>query len=71
MPLFTVTPRLHGPASKSIERPEQFVAHDSGQVLGMVHRLGWDAADVEQDGKYLFSVALNRDGVWSITQRSV
>jgi len=49
--------------------PEEFVARDSAQVLGLVHRLGWSSADVEKDGEYLFSLALNDRGVWSIAQR--
>lgn len=63
MPVFTLISREHR------FEPERFVAQDSGQVLGMIHRLGWNSADVRRDDQYLFSVALNRYGVWSITNR--
>jgi hypothetical protein len=63
MPRFTVISPDAG-----IE-PEEFVAGDSGQVLGLVHRLGWHAADVRQDGEYLFSISLNNEGVWSIIRK--
>lgn len=62
MPIFRVLPRGHEVAAQA------FVAGDSGQILNMVHRPGWDVADVRQDGQYLCSVALDRDGVWLITR---
>lgn len=63
MPIFILVSREH-----DFER-EQFVARDSSDLLARVHRLGWNAADVERDGEYQFSVSLNSSGVWSITQR--
>lgn len=63
MPRFTII------SSDGTLAPEEFVAGDSGQVLGLVHRLGWNAADVNKDGEYLFSLSLNREGVWSIIQK--
>jgi hypothetical protein len=41
-------------------------AVDGGQLLGMVHRFGWNAARVFQDGKFVFTVVLNPKGFWSI-----
>lgn len=49
--------------------PHEFVANDAGQVLCIIHRLGWRAADIRQDGRYLYSLSLSEDGVWSLTNR--
>lgn len=64
MPHFTLIPSEHD------FEPEEFVAEDPGQALGLIHRLGWNAADLQQDGEYLYSLALNPEGVWSITRKA-
>lgn len=65
MPRFTLIPS----DQDRDDQNQEFIADDPGQLLGVIHRLGWRGADVEKDGTYLYSLSLNREGVWSIANR--
>lgn len=60
MPTYTLIPDEHD------YEAEELIADGPGQLLAMVYRYGWNAARVLQDGRYIFTVALDSNGVWSI-----
>ncbi len=62
MPTYTLVPDEHD------YEPVEMEADSPRQVLGMVHRQGWNAARVLQDGEYAFTISLNPQGFWSIVQ---
>lgn len=47
------------------------IAHDASNVLTLIERLGYEAADVEVDGQFSFSARLGMSGVWSISSRNL
>jgi hypothetical protein len=49
--------------------PVEIIAHDAATVLHLVHRMGCGEADIARDGAYAFSVRLEGDGYWCISQR--
>jgi hypothetical protein len=49
--------------------PVELIAPHSGQIMEALQRLGWTSADVQEDGRYIFSIALNPDGIWCLTDR--
>lgn len=60
MPRYTLIPDEH-----EFDQVE-IVAADAGRLLAMIHRVGWNAARVLQDGRYIFTVALNPKGYWAV-----
>jgi hypothetical protein len=60
MPIYTLIPDEHDYDPMAIE------ADNPAQLLSLVHRLGWNAAQVLKDGEYVFTVSLNPKGFWSI-----
>lgn len=64
-------PRFHIiPADDAFPRGD-LIAQDAASVLYLVERLGFQAADVEQDGAHAFSVRLADSGLWSISRRRI
>lgn len=51
-------------------RSSEIIAPDAGSALHAVDRLDVREADILEDGRYLFSVYLNANGVWCIFQRN-
>lgn len=62
MPIYTLISDEHG------FDPEEIEADDASQLLGLIHRFGWNSARVLQDGEHAFTVSLNPQGFWSIVQ---
>jgi hypothetical protein len=53
MPVYTLISDEHG------FEPEEVVAADARQLLGLIHRFGWNSARVLQDGEHVFTLSLN------------
>lgn len=60
MPVYTLIPGEHD------FDVEEIVAADAARLLEEIHGFGWNAAQVLQDGKFVFMVSRNVKGFWSI-----
>lgn len=47
----------------------EIIARDAAAVLNLVHRLDCGEANIERDGAYAFSVRLEGNSYWCISQR--
>lgn len=64
MPRFSIVP------ADQTQSVGQIVAADASAALCMADRMQCDAADILQDGEYLFSVYVSGpEGLWTIFQR--
>ena len=55
------------PADSSFP-PAEMIAHDAGDVLNLITKLGCTAANIERDGAHAFSVWIAPTGLWRISE---
>lgn len=60
MPVYTLIPDEHD------FEPEEISAADASTLLAGIHDFGWNAAGVFQDGRFVFTLARNTSGFWTI-----